>query len=94
MTAEVVSALRKLTVEVDEAKVMVSPVPSEAAAPVASVSANLYNAAPVEPVIVVPCSAVIVAVVGVEPVVKVAEVAVKFAAIFAVDNPAISVLVL
>jgi len=94
VTADALVALRKLTVEVDEAKVMVSPVPSEAAAPLASVSANLYNAEPVAPVIVVPCSAVIVAAVGVEPVVKVDEVVVKFAAMFAVDNAAIRVLVL
>jgi hypothetical protein len=82
------AALRKLTVEVVEARVIDSPLPSEAGAPVASVSANLYNAEPVEPVIVVPCSAVIVAAVGVEPVVKVAEVVVKFWAMLAVDNAA------
>jgi hypothetical protein len=85
---------RKLTVEVVEPKVIDSPVPSEAGAPVASVSVNLYIAPPVEPVIVVPWIAVIVAPVGVEPVVKVAEVAVKFWAIAAVDNPAILVDVL
>jgi hypothetical protein len=45
---------RKLTVEVVEAKVIDSPVPSEAGLPAASVSVNLYNAPPVEPVIVVP----------------------------------------
>jgi hypothetical protein len=72
------AALRKLTVEVDEAKVIDSPVPSEAGKPAASVSVNLYNAEPVAPVIVVPWTAVIVAAVGVEPVVKVAEVVVKF----------------
>jgi hypothetical protein len=82
------AALRKLTVEVVEAKVIASPVPSEAGAPAESVSVNLYNAAPFVPVIVVPCRAVIVAAVGVEPVVKVAEVVVKFWAMAAVDNAA------
>jgi hypothetical protein len=48
------AALRKLTVEVVDANVIDSPVPSDATAPAASVSVNLYNAAPVEPVIVVP----------------------------------------
>jgi hypothetical protein len=82
------AAFRKLTVEVVEDKVIASPVPSEAGAPAASVSVSLYNAAPVAPVIVVPCSAVIVAAVGVEPVVNVAEVVVKFWAMLAVDNAA------
>jgi hypothetical protein len=74
---------KKLTVEVVDAKVIDSPVPSEAGKPAASVSANLNKAPPVEPVIVVPWIAVIVAVVGVEPVANVAVVVVRFAAICA-----------
>jgi hypothetical protein len=77
---------RKLTVEVVEDKVIDSPVPSEAGAPAASVRVNLYIAPPVEPVIVVPCTAVIVAAVGVEPVVNDAVLVTKLPAIVAVDS--------
>jgi len=88
------AAFRKLTVEVVEAKVIDSPVPSEAGAPAESVSANLYNAEPVEPVSVVPCRAVIVAVVGVEPVENVAVLVTKLAAISAVESARIFAAVL
>jgi hypothetical protein len=89
------AALKKLTVEVVDANVIASPEPRDAVAPVESARVNLYSAPPVVPVIVEPpVTAVIVAVEGVPPVVAVNVVEVRFAPMFAVDNPAIRVLVL
>jgi hypothetical protein len=79
-------AVWKLTVDVVEDKVTVSPDPSDATAPASSVKDSLNSEPPVEPVIVVPETEVITAFVGVVPVETVREVTERFAAISAVDN--------
>jgi hypothetical protein len=86
IAVELSLAVWKLTVDVVEDKVTVSPEPSDATAPASSVKVSLYKEPPVEPVIVVPETDVITAFVGVVPVETVSEVTERFAAMFAVDN--------
>jgi hypothetical protein len=86
IAVELSLAVWKLTVDVVEDKVIVSPEPKEAAAPASSVNASLNKEPPVEPVIVVPETEVIVAFVGVVPVETVREVTERFAAMFAVES--------
>jgi len=90
IAVELSAAEWKLTVDVVEDRVIVSPEPSEAAAPASSVNASLYKEPPVEPVIVVPDTDVIVAFVGVVPVETVREVTERFAAMLAVESAWIS----